>query len=83
MGKNLLQIGKFMRVISPQGDGISITNIGCYIAMIKIALVPQASVADLGVLLISLLNYCHKRHVGGTSVESSLTQIEEVVKSSV
>lgn len=43
-------------------DGLSITNLACYIALFKVATSQNASVADLGVLIIALLNYAHRRY---------------------
>ena len=66
------KILKFWRLIDSEGL-LSLTNLAVLVVMIKIILVPATSIADLGVLLVSLLNYAHKRYTT-TSTKISLLE---------
>lgn len=44
-----------------RGGKLSLTNLAVVICLFKIALAPAFSLADMGVLLLTLLNYAHKR----------------------
>lgn len=51
----------FLNLLDVQGN-LSITNIAVIVCVTKIALAPQFSIAECGALMVSLLNYAHKRH---------------------
>lgn len=55
------KIAEFLRLVD--ADGISITNVACYVSLVKIAATPALSMADISILLIALLNYAHRRQL--------------------
>lgn len=50
----------FLRLLDFDG-GLSLTNIGVIVAIVKLAASPSLSVQDTGVFLVAILNYAHKR----------------------
>lgn len=52
----------FLNLTDTSGN-LSITNIAVIVCVVKIALAPQFSITEVGALLVSLLNYAHKRFV--------------------
>jgi peptidoglycan hydrolase CwlO-like protein len=54
------------------------TNIILWVVAVKIALVQQVALPDLGALLLALLSYSHKRHVSNNAAKhASETQAAE------
>jgi hypothetical protein len=58
---------------------LSLTNLALYVLIVKIALVPQLSVADGAVLFLGILNYMHKRFEANKSSKIEATEQSEVV----
>ena len=44
------------------GPTLSLTSVALLVVVVKVALAPQASLVDLGALLLSLANYAHRRY---------------------
>lgn len=42
---------------------LSLTNVGVYVVLVKIAMSHQPGFGDMGALLMVLLNYAHKRYI--------------------
>lgn len=61
---------------------LSISNIAVIIALCKLALTPSLSVTDIGMLLVTLLNYTHKRHVVKNSQNINI-EFEEQIKNKI
>lgn len=57
VGKNIL---RFFNLLD-RSNHLSITNVAVIVCVTKMAIAPQVSIVDAGALLISLLNYGHKR----------------------
>lgn len=57
VAKNVL---KFFNLLD-RGNKLSITNVAVIVCVTKMAIAPQVTIVDAGMLLISLLNYSHKR----------------------
>jgi len=51
----------FLRLID-ENDTLSITNIGCIVVLVKVALNPSPSIVDMGTLLVTLSLYFTKKH---------------------
>lgn len=64
--ETVIKIAQFLRVVD-ENKQLSITNIALIIVLAKLAVAPVVSITELGVLLISLGNYSHKRHVNKES----------------
>jgi hypothetical protein len=70
------------------GDQVSITNLCMYVLIVKVALVPHASIPDLGALFLATANYLHKRYVASqapdptpaVNIQPLLARIESVDK---
>lgn len=57
-------IGPLLRrlnLLEYRGDKLSLTNLAVFVCVVKVALAPAISVPEIGALLLSLLNYGHKR----------------------
>lgn len=50
----------FLNLQDSNGN-LSITNLAVYAALVKMMFVPGASLEDAGILLVTILNYSHKR----------------------
>lgn len=57
-----MKILAFLNLLDSDGN-LSITNIAVILAVGKIAHSTQVSGADIGMLLTTLFNYCHKRTI--------------------
>lgn len=62
MNKKLKHALYFLRLTDENGL-LSITNIGCIVVLIKVALNPNPSIVDMGSLLITLSLYFGKAHM--------------------
>ena len=54
---------------------LSITNLAVLICVAKMAIAPQVSLVDAGMLLISLLNYGHKRSEGNKAAKEERKEL--------
>jgi hypothetical protein len=89
MGEFLNQINKlftFLNLLDAAGN-LSITNVAVIVSLIKLITAPQASITEVGALLLTLANYSAKRYttanaVKNESAESSTVQtaITESIK---
>lgn len=61
--KMLLSVGRFLRIVDEYENQISVVNIACLVIIVKVALVVNPSVADLGGLLIALMAHYGKRRL--------------------
>lgn len=61
MNKFLLDGLRFLGLLD-RFNKLSLTNLAVWICVVKIALSPDASLVELGALMIALANYAHKRH---------------------
>lgn len=52
----------FLNLLDSDGN-LSITNVAVIVCVTKLAIAPEFSIAEVGALLCSLLNYSHKRYV--------------------
>jgi ABC-type multidrug transport system fused ATPase/permease subunit len=79
--KMLLIVGRFLRIIDERDDQLSVVNIACIVVIVKVALVVNPSMVDLGTLLIALLAHYGKKRIN-TKVRNLDTQqnkqLEEV-----
>ncbi len=61
-----------------KGKALSLTNLALWVCIVKVALVHNASVTDLGILLVSVLNYSHKRYVSNNVGSNTInSHVEE------
>lgn len=51
---------KFLSLLD-RGGNLSITNIAVIVCITKIAISPTFTITEVGALMLSLLNYAHKR----------------------
>lgn len=54
---------EFLRLLDDKAN-ISITNIWMYVAIFKTLTTTATSMNDLGLFILPLLSYLHKRHTG-------------------
>ncbi len=59
----LLKLLVFLRLVDRHDMVLSVTSIGLWITIIKVAMVRQPSLVDLTALGAMLLSYAHKRHL--------------------
>lgn len=62
MTATLIKILNFFSLLDEAGN-LSITNLAVIVCVTKIATAPEFSMAEMGALIATLLNYIHKRHV--------------------
>jgi hypothetical protein len=53
---------KFLRLEDENGF-LSLTNIAVLVCIVKVAMMASVGVPDLGALMLSMLNYGHKKHL--------------------
>jgi hypothetical protein len=53
---------QFLSLVNDDGN-LSVTTLGVYVVLVKLALTPSWDLTQAGVLLVTLANYAHKRHV--------------------
>lgn len=93
MGKvpiiDLLLAGlNFLNLKEARSNKLSLTNIAVAVCIVKVAMAPQASIVDLGALLLSLMNYMHKRNENNkaqkveseTNNQDAITEVKEAVE---
>lgn len=59
----LMKILTFFRLVDAHDLTLSITSIGMYISLYRLATTPQASYNDIGALLITLGGYSYKKFI--------------------
>lgn len=62
----LIKILNFFSLVD-NDQKLSLTSIGLYTVLIKLAIAPSPSLTDVGALLLVLLNYAHKRKTNDTA----------------
>lgn len=67
---------KFFNLVDRAGD-LSITNIAVIVMVVKMAVAPQFTITECGALLVTLLNYGHKRYQS-SKVEKETVKAPEV-----
>lgn len=70
---------KFLNLVDRSGN-LSITNIAVIVCITKIAMAPEFSMAEIGALLVSLMNYAHKRVETAKLDKSDLSIMEEKIR---
>jgi hypothetical protein len=75
----LKKVLNFLSLLS-NDEKLSLTSVGIYIVLIKVAIAPSPSIGDIGALLLVLLNYAHKRYTG-THTPENPPQVDELHKS--
>lgn len=66
----------FLRVVDAHDLTISLTNLGLIVVLVKLALVKQASMTDLGAMFLSLLAYQTKRMTNPNSLKTASDLVE-------
>lgn len=61
-----MNVLKFLNLTDDSGS-LSITNVAVIVCVVKIAIAPQFSITEVGALMVSLLNYMHKRSVNNSA----------------
>lgn len=56
-----MRVLKFLSLLDNEGN-LSISNIAVIVCVTKLAIAPHFSVTEVGALMVSLLNYAHKRY---------------------
>lgn len=57
-----LRVLQFFNLLD-NDKNLSISNVAVIVCVTKIAIAPEFSITEVGALLVSLLNYAHKRYV--------------------
>lgn len=70
---------RFLNLLD-RDNNLSISNIAVCIVLFKLAVTPSLSLIDAGTLLVTLMNYAHKRHSSNKSVAQS-SEFESAIKS--
>ena len=74
-------IGPLMRrlsLVDGRGSSFSLTNLAVMVCIVKIAVAPQISIPEIGALLLSLLNYGHKRYESNKAAKAELDRQSKV-----
>lgn len=79
MVKKITRSLRFLNLLDKDSN-LSISNIAVLIMLFKLALTPSLSLVDAGMLLITLMNYAHKRHSSAKSITQS-NEFESNIKS--
>lgn len=69
MKKFFTNLLNFLCLLDSKRTQLSMTNIILWVVAVKIALVQQVALPDLGALLLALLSYSHKRHVSNNAAK--------------
>lgn len=68
----------FFNLLDSEGK-LSITNAAVYIVLYKLAISPNPSLLDAGALLITFLNYMHKRQtISNTTPEPEINVVDSI-----
>jgi hypothetical protein len=78
MVKKIARSLKFLNLLDKDSN-LSISNIAVIIVLVKLAFTPSLSLIDAGTLLVTLMNYAHKRHSGSKQVQQS-SEFEQSIK---
>jgi hypothetical protein len=84
--QGVLRLGRFLRIVDEKFEQISIVNIACLVIIVKVAMVPEPSVADLGALLIGLMAHYGKRRINvgkedsDSSTKKDLKEAQDKIK---
>ena len=70
MVKKIARSLKFLNLLDKDSN-LSISNIAVIIVLVKLAFTPSLSLIDAGTLLVTLMNYAHKRHSTAKTVKQS------------
>ncbi len=74
----------FFRFVDAFDNNLSITNIALYITLFKLATVEQASMVDVGAVMVSLSNYGLKKYLNKDNINAATkiaSQIAEKTES--
>ena len=76
-----------LNLLEYKSDKLSLTNLAVLVCVIKVAVAPVVSIPEIGALLLSLLNYGHKRYESGKANQAAIeaqakvdAQQESVIK---
>lgn len=58
----LMKVLQFFRLVD-ENKQMSLTNIAVMVAIFKIAVTKASSMEDIGLLIVPMLGYAHKRYV--------------------
>ena len=78
----LCRILVFFRVVDPFDNNISITNIALIITLYKLATVEQASMVDVGAVMVSLSNYGYKKYLNKDNINAAAKIANQVITKS-
>ena len=78
MVKTITRSLRFLNLLD-KDNNLSISNIAVCIVLFKLAIAPSLSLIDAGTLLVTLMNYAHKRH----SVAKTVKQTNEFEQATI
>lgn len=67
-----------LSLVDGRGSSLSLTNLAVIVCIVKIAVAPQISIPEIGALLLSLLNYGHKRYESNKAAKAELDRQSKV-----
>lgn len=67
-----------LNLVERGGAKLSLTNLAVMVCIVKIAIAPSISIVDMGALLLSLLNYGHKRYESNKVHKAELDRQDKV-----
>lgn len=67
-----------LSLLDNKGEKLSLTNIALIVCVVKVAMAPNVSFAEISALLLALLNYSYKRHVSNSAEQAEATNSKEV-----
>lgn len=79
MKATFFKVLAFCRIIDSYDQTLSLTNIGLIIILVKLAIVQQTSLVDLGALFLGLLSYQSKKVLTKDVALASLKSINSAV----
>lgn len=63
---------KRLNLLERGNDKLSLSNLAVFVCVIKVAVAPAVSIPEIGALLLSLLNYGHKRYESNKAAKAEL-----------
>lgn len=63
---------KRLNLVERGGQKLSLSNLAVFVCVVKIAVAPVISIPEIGALLLSLLNYGHKRYESNKAYKAEI-----------
>jgi len=72
----------FLKIVDEHDKNISISNIALLIMLGKLVVIQNASMMDLGSVMIAMMNYSYKKYINKDSIMKAQTIMNTVISKS-